>query len=435
MDEAYLRPRGSEVAMRSSFPVPAIVAVVLSSCFSPANLGLPPANDTQAASARGSPRYREKVLYDFTSPGYGANYVSPLTADGHGDYFGTTEVGGTGHGTVYELMPNGKGDWSESTLHVFTGGADGGTPASTPLIFDKNADLYGITDLGGANNSGVAYELLRSGTTWSEHVLYTFGVGSSMGDYPFSFVADSKGDFFGTYDCYQDGGGITEGVFELSRSSKGWITTLIFNDNIPSATSGGGGLAIDAKGNIFGVTSLAFKPSEIFELSPSGSTWAVKILYTFPRIRIDPEAPPVLDTEGNIYGATVAGGSAGAGTVYELTSSKSSSWTYKTLYAFKGGSSDGAAPYASVTFDSGGDIYGTTAVGGGQNDGTVYELTPSGRRYASKVLWSFDGKDGSEPFGQVTLDANGHIFGTTTQGGSNHGCAYLAGCGDAFEVK
>ena len=418
--------------MRSFLTV--LAGVVLSSCSSHTNFA-PPASDAQAAVARGTPQYSETVLYNFSSPGYGTNYVSPLTPDGHGDYFGTTAVGGTGHGAVYELGPNDKGGWKESTLYVFTGGQDGGTPGLTPVILDKNGYLYGVTHNGGANNDGVAYELRRSGHTWSEQVIYTFGVGSdTVGDNPFSFITDSKGKFFGTVDTTESAGW-TEAVFELSPTSSGWTGKDIFVDGIPSATSGGGGLTIDANENIFGISSLAFQPSEVFELSPSGSAWSAKILYTFPRISVDPEAPPVLDKTGNIYGTTAAGGPADAGTVYELTPSPSGPWTRKTLHAFTGGSSDGAAPYASITFDGGGNIYGTTAVGGASNDGTVYELTASGRRYQSKLLWSFDDKDGSEPFDQVVLDARGDIFGTTTQGGPSGGCYALAGCGNAFEIK
>jgi uncharacterized repeat protein (TIGR03803 family) len=372
-------------------------------------------------------RYREAVLYNFSSPGYGANYVSPLTPDGLGDYFGTTEVGGNGHGTVYELTPNGKGGWRESTLYDFTGGSDGGTPVFTPLIVGKNGDLYGIT-----LDPDVAYEMRRSGRTWSEHVMYDL---DSLGEDPYGFVADSKGKFFGTIDLAHDGGGITEGVFELRASAAGWTGTIIFDDGIPSATSGGGGLAIDPNENIFGVTSLAFKPSEVFELSPSGSGWTSKILYTFARIDLFPEAAPVLDKMDDVYGATVDGGPAKDGTIYELTRSRSGSWASKTLHAFTGGSSDGAAPYASITFDKSGNIYGTTQAGGASGDGTVYELTASAGRYASTLLWSFDGKDGSQPFAQVVLDTAGDVFGTTTQGGRSGECYARAGCGNAFEIK
>lgn len=156
---------------------------------------LPSADNTQAVSARGTQRYGEKVLYNFSSPGYGPNYVSPLTPDGRGDYFGTSAVGGTGHGTVYELMPNGKGGWHGSTLYVFTGGLDGGTPIFTPVILDESGDLYGITLLGGPNNNGVAYKMHRSGQTWIEHVIYGFGSESTVGVNPFSFIADSRGTF------------------------------------------------------------------------------------------------------------------------------------------------------------------------------------------------------------------------------------------------
>jgi uncharacterized repeat protein (TIGR03803 family) len=422
--------------MRLSLRVAAVLAVVpLSSCSSHTSFVLPSAGSAQAASARAASGYSEKVLYNFSSPEYGYNYASSLTPDGHGGYFGTTEFGGTGHGTVYEVVPNGKGRWKESTLYTFTGGLDGDRPMFTPLILDKHGNLYGITIIGGANEDGVAFEMQRSRKSWSEHVICNFGTDScSVGDNPFSFVADTHGNFFGTANVTQ-GAQWTEAVFELSPSSKGWKSAVIFVDGIPSATSGGGGLAIDTNDNVFGISSLAFEPSEVFELSPSSSGWAAKVLYTFPRIDLDPEAPPTLDEKDNIYGATVAGGEHGDGTIYELTPSGSGPWARTTLHAFKGGSSDGAAPYASIAFDRSDNIYGTTQVGGAHHDGTVYELAASGKRYESKLLWSFDGKDGSHPFVQVVLDGHGDVFGTTTQGGPSGACYALAGCGNAFEIK
>lgn len=420
--------------MRSPLQVTAVLAIlVFSGCSSRANYSLPPSGGLPAGLGRGYLQYAEVVLYNFSSPGYGIDYVSGLTPDGHGDYFGTTEVGGLGYGTVYELTPNGKGGWNEFTRYVFTGGSDGGTPQFTPLVLDKDGNLWGVTLNGGSAGRGVAYKIWRSGGTWKERVIYNFGTDGSVGVSPFSFIAGSAGNFFGTVNLIQ-GGAWTEGVFELRKSSKGWSAALIFDDGIPSATSGGGGLTIDAKGNIFGVTSLAFQPSEIFKLSPSGNAWASNILYTFPRIDLDPEAPPVLDKMGNIYGATVAGGAKNDGTVYELMPSPSGPWTYKTLYAFTGKPSDGGGPYSSITFDGRGNIYGTTAGGGSSGKGTVYELSALNGRFTSKLLWSFGGKDGRGPMTQVTLDASGDVFGTTTQGGLVGECYAKAGCGNAFEI-
>jgi uncharacterized repeat protein (TIGR03803 family) len=102
----------------------------------------------------------------------------------------------------------------------------------------------------------------------------------------------------------------------------------------------------------------------------------------------------------------------------------------ETLYAFKGGA-DGGGPYAGVTFDGSGNIYGTT-LAGASNSGTVFELTAN--THSEKVLWTFDGKDGSAPLAPVVLDGAGNLFGTTSSGGGNKRCYAKAGCGNVFEL-
>jgi uncharacterized repeat protein (TIGR03803 family) len=81
----------------------------------------------------------------------------------------------------------------------------------------------------------------------------------------------------------------------------------------------------------------------------------------------------LFDAAGNIYGTTSGGGASGRGVVFELTRS-GGFWTESVLYSFAGGN-DGAAPYAGVTFDAAGNLYGTTTLGGAHSLGTVYSLT------------------------------------------------------------
>jgi hypothetical protein len=88
---------------------------------------------------------------------------------------------------------------------------------------------------------------------------------------------------------------------------------------------------------------------------------------------------------------------------------------------------DGEGPFAGVTFDSSGNMYGTTALGGLNGGGAVWENTAAGKYL---VLHSFGGTvknadgstgpDGSYLQGAVTLDSSGNIFGTCTYGGPNN---------------
>ncbi len=129
----------------------------------------------------------------------------------------------------------------------------------------------------------------------------------------------------------------------------------------------------------------------------------------------------VSDPAGNLYGTTVLGGTAGAGIVFELAKPQGNgAWTETVLYNFSGGN-DGAQPYGGVIFDTAGNLYGTTYLGGTSNAGTVYELTPpsGGGGWTETVLYNFvGGSDGLGPQGDLIFDASGNLYGTTDNGGS-----------------
>jgi uncharacterized repeat protein (TIGR03803 family) len=242
---------------------------------------------------------------------------------------------------------------------------------------------------------------------------------------------DQGGNVYGTDNVYHDGGGITEGIFEISPSGSGWLYKIIYDLGMPAANGGGGGLVMDSNGNIFGLSSGFIKPAIVFELERTSGGWNPVVLFTFKTIVIYPLGAPVLDRMGNIYGTTQGGGTPKQGTVYKLKPSKSGPWTMETLYAFKG-CADGGFPYAGITFDASGNIYGTT-FGNSSNSGTVFELTAGTR--SEKVLWTFDGKDGSEPMAPVVLDGADNLIGTTSSGGGDKECYGEAGCGNAFEIS
>ena len=165
-------------------------------------------------------------------------------------------------------------------------------------------------------------------------------------------------------------------------------------------------LISDAAGNLYGVTSLAggtgaggtYNVGSVFELSPrKDGGWKEKVLYSFNNVGGDgynPSAGLVLDTAGNLYGTTELGGTDNCGTVFELSPKGRGSWTEEVLFSFN--FSDGCLPIAGLTFDSKGNLYGTTWVGGTTTGdvGTVFELSPpaeSGGAWTETVLHSFPG--------------------------------------------
>jgi uncharacterized repeat protein (TIGR03803 family) len=373
----------------------------------------------------------ETVLYKFTGTRDENNSSATLVANG-GKLYGTIPFGGTGYGIVYELSPNGSGGWNETTIHTFNpAGGDGYSPAY--LTTDGKGNLFGTTYLGGANERGVLYELSPAGDQWVETILFSFGVGSA-GVVPFgNLIIDSAGNIFGTDNIITTEW--TEAVYEASPSN-GYVPNPIYNLSFVTATGGNGGLAMDASGNIFGISVQGFLPqiAIAFELSPNGSGgWNSKTLYTFPN-RIEPESPPTLDKLGRIYGTTIIGGDNNNGTVYRLAPDSKGQWKLHILYSFKGGKADGSGPYAGVVFDASGNMYGTTSGGGEHNSGTIFELSPVGNgSYQEKILWSFNFADGYQPLSGVLRDSAGNLFGVTQTGGDK-GCGAFQGCGLAFEL-
>jgi uncharacterized repeat protein (TIGR03803 family) len=133
-----------------------------------------------------------------------------------------------------------------------------------------------------------------------------------------------------------------------------------------------------------------------------------------------PGAGLIFDGSGNLYGATENGGIYNSGVVFELSPNGSGSWTETLLHSFNYSSGDGAYPYAGVTFDGSGNLYGATENGGIYNSGVVFELSPNGSGgWSETVLHSFNpnGADGLYPQGGLMVDAAGHLFGTTPNGG------------------
>ena len=118
------------------------------------------------------------------------------------------------------------------------------------------------------------------------------------------------------------------------------------------------------------------------------------------------------------FGATYEGGSDGGGTVFELTPA-GGSWNYAVLFNLPGSEN---GPYASLTRDAAGNIYGTTII-----PSTIFKLSPSGGSWVYTNLHDFADNDGIYPRGNVTLDSQGNLFGTASMGGA-------AGQGTAWKL-
>jgi uncharacterized repeat protein (TIGR03803 family) len=310
-------------------------------------------------------------------------------------------------------------------LHSFASGKDGEAPYA-PVVVDAKGNVYGTTGGGGAYNYGIAFELTPGHKGWAESVLYSFGATQDDGTNPQAgLTLDASGDLYGTT---VNGGAYRYGTaFELTSGSNGWAETVLHS----FCGSGDGcnpysNLVFDGVGNLYGTTYNGWSNYGVaYELSPGSDGWTEALLYSFGggNDGANPFAGLTWDRAGNLYGTTWMGGSYGQGTVYQLTFS-GGSWTERVLYSFGASRHDGVSPFAGVIFDKSGNLYGATYVGGpnicfGEHEcGIVYKLTPTkhGSWRETKVHDFAAGANGFSP-SAVVMDAAGNLYGTTGFGG------------------
>jgi uncharacterized repeat protein (TIGR03803 family) len=218
---------------------------------------------------------------------------------------------------------------------------------------DRKRELYGTTVQGGSNDLGTIFKVDHLG---DETVLHSFA--GSDGAYPIGshLIKDRQGNLYGTT---WSGGSTGQGtVFKLD--SAGVLTVL------HSFTG------------------------------PDGA---------------GPIGDVLMDRRGDLYGTTTGGGSAGAGTVFKLDTAGNE----VVLHSFSGPPGDGTYPSKGVVMDKEGNLYGITVYGGSSGSGVVFKLDPSGKE---TVLHNFtDTPDGSYPLGSLTWDSKGQLYGTTQNGG------------------
>jgi uncharacterized repeat protein (TIGR03803 family) len=331
-------------------------------------------------SPNGTGGWTLTVLHNFgnTKQNDGIAPQSGLIFDALGNLYGTTYQGGTkASGIVYQLSLA-AGKWSEAVLHNFGATGDGVNPVGG-VVFDSTGNLYGTTFSGGAYSKGTAYKLTPSGAgRWSENVIWNFGNGFDAANPNGGLVTDSAGNFYGTS---ANGGFKNYGeVFELLPVRGGWNESDLhdfghFQDGLyPLGT-----LLFDSAGNLYGTTSAGGTRGygTVFELA-SGS-WTETILHNFTSGNDgwQPDAEQLaFDKSGNLFGTTLQGGASNAGIVFELSPAGSGAWTETLMHAFNGGTTDGAAPVAGVVVDSSGNLYGATNGGGTDGFGIVYKIVP-----------------------------------------------------------
>jgi uncharacterized repeat protein (TIGR03803 family) len=334
---------------------------------------------------------RQTVLYSFRG---GWSPVSGVILDTAGNLYGTADGGSTGGGVLYKIDPAG----NETVLYAFTGGVKGRHPSSG-VVMDPAGNFYGTT-------AGTVYKVSAAG---QETVLYSF-TGQADGSDPNGVVLDASGNLYGTT---RSGGTTNDGVVYKLDTAGNFTVLHTFSGR--DGRRPNTGMIVDTAGNLYGTTAIGGTDQSgvVFKVDSTGQE---TVLHSFG-YGVDgfyPSSGLALDAAGSLYGTTKGGGRGGtlpAGVVYKIDATGKET----ILYNFAGGTLDGAEPLGSVVLDAAGNLYGTTWLGGAANLGSVYEVDAAGQE--KLLFWFPGGSDGLNPSSNLTFDAAGNLYGTTSEGG------------------
>jgi uncharacterized repeat protein (TIGR03803 family) len=364
---------------------------------------------------------RVNVLHTFSGPD-GASPRAALILDEAGNLYGTTSNGGSANlGTVFKVAPDG----TQSVLYSFTT-KDGSQGPLAGLLRDNAGNLYGTTATGLRRRGGSVFRVSPAGIETS---LYQFSGADPAGYLPVApLIADAQGNIYGT----TSKGGVNGGGTAFKLTPSGNIKVLFSFGHASDGFSPAGGLTVDKQGNLYGTTALGGTGfgGTIFKIAPDGTETT---LYSFAQgsESFEPWGGVIRDKQGNLYGTTMYGSyGPNGGSVYKLAPDG----TFTTLYSFGSGFRDGAQPLGNLVADRKGNLYGTTSSGGIQSCGTVFRISPDG---TEKTLFSFNTATrayhkGVQPFAGLTIDHDGNLFGTTSFAG---GTRKHSGQGTVFEIN
>jgi uncharacterized repeat protein (TIGR03803 family) len=343
----------------------------------------------------------------------GAALESTVVQGTNGNFYGTTTAGGLygmlgcspclSGGTIFEITPGG----SLTTLYNFCAQPnciDGSGPSSA-LVETSNGTFWGVTNGGGANGYGTVFKIAPGGTPVTMH-----SFDNTDGAYAVGLMQGSDGNFYGT----TEGGGLEQyagTIFKITPA--GVFTTLhkfCSEKNCRDGSTPYVGLVQARDGNFYG-TTISGGPygGVIFKITAGGKYTVVNNLGVFGD-GCYPSSVMVQATDGYLYGTFSGCGVNNGGTFFKMTTGGE----LTNLYEFCIGCADGRGPAGTFVLATDGNFYGTTNGGLGDQDSTIFQMTPAG---TLTTLYTFDDSGNSIPAGLIQA-TNGTLYGTTYRGGT-----------------
>lgn len=313
-----------------------------------------------------------------------------------------------------------------------------GDNSQAALLQTMNGQLYGTTVYGGKINKGTVFEVTTSGVLTT---LHSFLGPDGASPWP-ALVNGHDGYFYGTTNFGGAGTACSSGCGTVFRITPTGTLTTLHSFNGGDGAYPQGGLVQGTDGNFYGATledaggSCVLGCGTIFKISPTG---AFATLHTFTGGADGGYVYSALiqATDGNFYGVTFTGGSADEGTVFQMTPSG----TITTIHNFctagipcpDGGNAQGGLVQASD-----GNLYGTAprggdpscSLGGFDGCGTIFRISLSG---TFTLLHDFHYTDGAGPGSRMVQATDGFLYGVTGNGGSGSACS--GGCGTIYRIS
>ncbi len=339
------------------------------------------------------------TLYSFSGNLDGAHPNGLLQA-ANGLFYGTSQRGGASFsGNVFQFAPGS----APVNLYSFSGSNDGANPFST-LVQGFDGSFYGTAYQGGAADNGTIFRLSANGVFTT---LVSLDI--SVGDLPYAgLVFGPDSSLYGT--AYQGGAGGRGTAFRVTAN--GALTVLYAFTNGLDGGHIAARLALGSDGNFYGTTFKGGSAGNgvVYRVSTNG---LMTTLAAFsPATGAFPYAGLAEGPDGKFYGVTSQGGFAGVGNIFSVTRSGQ----LANLYSFTNGP-DGNFPVAGLLLAADGNFYGTTAYGGAYGAGTVFRFTLDG---TFTPLAQFNGYNGANPQAVLAQGADGSLYGTTQNGGTDN---------------
>ena len=329
-------------------------------------------------------------LYEFNGTGGGCcpQYPAVMAQGRDGNIYGTTATGGTNNvGIVFKITPTG----GFSVLHNFDT-THGSTPVGG-LVLGSDGNFYGTTEFGGAHSYGNIFKITPAGVLTD---IYDFTGNADGGLTVAPLIVGTDGNFYGT--SYP---GVafklsTQGVFKVISK----IPTVSYAPLLQADD-----------GAFYGVTQFGgtYSAGTIYKIVGT----KVTTLYSFDGPHgAYPIGGLVQAMDGNLYGTTTSGGSSNAGVIFRITTTG----TLTVLVNFDSKNPIGGyQANAGLVAGSDGNLYGATVWGGTDVYGTIFEMSTSG---SYSVLHNFDAPSGAGAYSTPMQHTSGRIFGMTARGGT-----------------